>query len=748
MAQVRCPECGAELPEGSPARLCPRCRATLEESLPDQSDVPTLTTPLPPDEPVSGEPIKTMLPLGRQFGHYQINRLLGKGGMGEVYEAEDLDSGRVVALKVLRERMDSENDHQRFLREGRLAAQVSHPNVVFVFGTEEIDGQQVISMEFAPGGTLEERGPLPVTEGVDAVLQLIAGLEAASSVGVLHRDIKPANCFIDADGRLKIGNFGLSISTLERQQSDRFKGTPAFASPEQVQGRELNIRSDIYSLGVTLFYLLTGKTPFDVTGLNELLKKIVTQEPETPRKHRPELSKSLAAVVLKCLSKEPADRPQDYAELNRLLQPHSSSGLQPGRLGVRFLAGLIDLLLVWGLPFLIVVFVWVFQRVFAIRIPPAGRIIISLWLFVLPISYFALCESLWGSTVGKRLFGLRVIGADGGRPGLVVGIGRACAWFGLLVILPGSFFRFFLGLGIAFSVARSRNGWAGLHELITGTRVVRSASVRHRVAIVTAAAPADTTNWDNLGPFKIRRTRDRHPGQVVEGLDSKLQRMVWLRIVTAETPIVSSARRDLSSPTRLRWLEGRRAEPNSWDAFERPNGETFIQATTQPRSWSTVRRWLLQIVAELGSDSEAPTLPVRLGFNHLWVTEDSRLRILDFPLDLDLPSEEDGYETGQVREVQRLLYEVAHRAKSGTLDRPTGASPWPLHANEFLLTIKNGSFEATEQLLAKLSDLSQFPAYVTQRLRLIQILPCVLWGIMFTIFEFFFFNRGHLARHG
>src|SRR5438309_9278546 len=123
-----------------------------------------------------------------------------------------------MAVKVLTHSLDSPEARRRFLREGRLAASVNHPNTVYVFGTEEINGQPVITMEFVAGGTLQDRvkrqGPLPVNEAVDAILQIVAGLEAAAAAGVLHRDVKPSNCFIEADGTVKVGDFGLSISTL------------------------------------------------------------------------------------------------------------------------------------------------------------------------------------------------------------------------------------------------------------------------------------------------------------------------------------------------------------------------------------------------------------------------------------------------------------------------------------------------------------------------------------------------------
>jgi serine/threonine protein kinase len=294
---------------------------------------------------------------GEQFGHYTIVRALGAGGMGAVYEAEDLESGRRVALKVLSHRLDSPDARERFFREGRLAASINHPNSVYIFGTEEIGGTPVIAMELVSGGTLQERvrarGPLPTGEAVDCVLQIIEGLEAAQRIGILHRDVKPSNCYVGEDGAVKIGDFGLSISNAVRTEpaltaTGAFLGTPAFCSPEQLRGEELNARSDMYSVGATLFYLLTGRTPFDAPNMVQLLATVLEQRAPSPRKIRPEIPQGLAKVVLRCLEKQPGERFKSYADLARGLTPYSSTAPTPATLGLRFLAGVVDMTLLRG----------------------------------------------------------------------------------------------------------------------------------------------------------------------------------------------------------------------------------------------------------------------------------------------------------------------------------------------------------------------------------------------------------------
>ena len=348
-----CPRCGKALAESAPEGLCPACllgagtetltHATLDDALtvtsrggapPRHAEVPRLAE-------------------GQSWGPYRIGRLLGRGGMGEVYEAEHVESGRRIALKVLRGRLQDADERARFLREGQLAASISHPHTVYIFGSEEIAGMPVISMELLPGGTLKDRvaaeGPLPPAEAVAAVLDIIGGLDAAQAAGILHRDIKPSNCFVDSDGSVKVGDFGLSISTLARdvhqQLATGFEGTPQFAAPEQLRGEPLDVRADIYAVGATLYYLLTGQPPFDARDLRELVDRVNTEPPKSPRVLRHEIPHGLAAVVLRCLAKDPAQRPSSYAALAEALRPFSIARREPAALGLRLLAGVVDIVL-------------------------------------------------------------------------------------------------------------------------------------------------------------------------------------------------------------------------------------------------------------------------------------------------------------------------------------------------------------------------------------------------------------------
>src|ERR1035437_4163626 len=183
-------------------------------------------------------------------------------------------------------------------------------------------------------------------------------MSQAMQIGILHRDIMPSNCFLGEDGAVKIGDFGLSISTAVRTEpaltaTGAFLGTPAFCSPEQLRGEELSDRSDMYSVGATLFFLLTGRTPFDAPNMVQLLATVLEQRAPSPRKFRPEVPPGLAKVVLRCLEKEPGERFKNYADLAQALAPYGSTAPTPATLSLRFLAGVLDMVLLCGLAMVI-----------------------------------------------------------------------------------------------------------------------------------------------------------------------------------------------------------------------------------------------------------------------------------------------------------------------------------------------------------------------------------------------------------
>ena len=246
---------------------------------------------------------------------YRIVGLLGKGGMGEVYRADDLKLSQPVALKFLPDRHLSDGAAlARFHREVRVARQVSHKNVCRVYDIGEIDGRHFLSMEFIKGeelsSLLRRIGRLPIDKAVQIARQICAGLSAAHDNGILHRDLKPANIMIDAEGNARITDFGLAGLAEEIREDEMAAGTPAYMAPEQLDGEPPTVRSDIYSLGLVLYELFTGKRAYEAPSLGELIKlRRSDSTPTNPTAIVKDLDPVIERLIDRCLQKDPAARP-------------------------------------------------------------------------------------------------------------------------------------------------------------------------------------------------------------------------------------------------------------------------------------------------------------------------------------------------------------------------------------------------------------------------------------------------------
>jgi hypothetical protein len=250
---------------------------------------------------------------------YRIIGLLGRGGMGEVYRADDLKLGQPVALKFLPKHLASDRERlERFYAEVRMARQVSHPNVCRVYDVGEVDGQHFLSMEYVDGedlaSLLKRIGHLPADKALDISRELCAGLAAAHDKGVLHRDLKPSNVMIDGRGRARITDFGLAVAADEAFDGE-VSGTPAYMAPEQLAGKGASARSDVYSLGLVLYELYTGRKAFDGATLGELRRKHAEEAPRSPSAISPGFDPVVERVILRCLEKEPAARPASAAQV-------------------------------------------------------------------------------------------------------------------------------------------------------------------------------------------------------------------------------------------------------------------------------------------------------------------------------------------------------------------------------------------------------------------------------------------------
>jgi serine/threonine-protein kinase len=245
---------------------------------------------------------------------YRVVGLLGKGGMGEVYRADDLKLGQPVALKFLPEALQDDPERlERFYQEVRIAREVSHPAVCRVHDIGEIEGRPFLSMEYVDGENLSSLlrriGRLPRDKALDIARQISAGLAAAHAKGVLHRDLKPDNVMLDGRGKARLTDFGLAAAAASIRGEDVRSGTPAYMSPEQISGREVTLKSDLYSLGLVLYELVTGKRVFDGRTLTELARQHEEQEPVRPSALVDDLDPAVERVILHCLEKEPRNRP-------------------------------------------------------------------------------------------------------------------------------------------------------------------------------------------------------------------------------------------------------------------------------------------------------------------------------------------------------------------------------------------------------------------------------------------------------
>jgi len=332
-----CPACARENPDDG--RFCAGCGAELDS---DSSATMTNVTPAAPASravraPAATTPraasraasqsatnalsISSSNPQGSRFvpgavllDRYRVVALAGRGGMGEVYRADDLKLGQTVALKFLPETVAQDGAAlARFHREVRIARQVSHPSVCRVFDIGEVDSLPFLTMEYVDGEDLASLmrriGRLSPDKALEIARQICAGLAAAHEHGILHRDLKPANVMLDGRGKARITDFGLAGLADEMREEDARAGTPAYMSPEQLAGTEVTQRSDIYALGLVLYELFTGKRAFEASSFKELVRLRESGTLSTPSSVAKDVDPVVERVILRCLEKDPAKRP-------------------------------------------------------------------------------------------------------------------------------------------------------------------------------------------------------------------------------------------------------------------------------------------------------------------------------------------------------------------------------------------------------------------------------------------------------
>src|ERR671936_3071228 len=259
-------------------------------------------------------------------GRYKILRKLGAGGMANVYLAEDQTLGRRVAIKILNERHANDDQFvERFRREAQNAAALAHPNIVSIYDRGEAEGTYYIAMEYLEGRSLKElilsRGPAPVSVAIDYARQILSALRFAHRNGIVHRDIKPHNVLVDGEGRLKVTDFGIArAGASQMTEEGSIIGTAQYLSPEQAKDAPVDQTSDIYSLGIVLYELLTGEVPFKGDTPVEIAMKHLSTVPEPPSAKRSDIPHDLDLVVMRALAKDPGDRYTSAEEMDADLE--------------------------------------------------------------------------------------------------------------------------------------------------------------------------------------------------------------------------------------------------------------------------------------------------------------------------------------------------------------------------------------------------------------------------------------------
>jgi eukaryotic-like serine/threonine-protein kinase len=759
-----CQECGSIIFGENREPFCIQClyRLALESS----ATATEPTTQSNAGENSAPASLGRVLPeAGSTLGDYTLLRLLGQGGMGSVFEAEHLPTGRRVAIKFLRQNLYSPRGRELFRREGRLAASLSHPNSVFVYAAEEIDGQPIIVMELIRGGTLKEHvrehGPMNVKAALDAILQVMAGLEAAEAAGLLHRDIKPSNCFID-DDLVKIGDFGISIDTLTQHPtwmtlSGGIAGTPAFASPEQLRGDALDVRSEIYSVAATLFYLLTGRPAFDANDLSDALTAATNQPPPSASAVRRDIPAGLSRIIQRAMQKAPERRFASYDELRSALLRFHPSSYETASPLVRSFAGMIDAVILFCGVILLTGGLLVWLSASGVE---SNQSRIWLLAHVLIFLYYLVSESNWAASPGKLICRLRIVDSQPRRwrawrvflrtfifvafehgfehlPALNLTGWSASALETIQAYVP------FL---LCFSTIRKANGYAAVHDLVTGIRVVQ----RRRASVTppssrTTQQPLETQG-EPIGPFVLLEPLRRATNEELWlGFDRLLRRKVWIHRIAAAGIDVAHARDGTKAHGRLRWLCGRADLHGRWDAYEYREGVPLDDLLDKPQSWTRVRRWLLDLSEPL---AEWPTHPSCstpiLQLDRVWITHDDRAVWLDFPgpmsngpkTEFNLNSRNEPESTPDAAAAgTTFLYEVAHHALSGNAisgaDNLKGLT-LPVHARELLERLHAG--QGLETVLADLSSSMTRVTEVSPLRRAAVILGVVLPALMITVF--------------
>ena len=625
---------------------------------------------MPPDQtsPVTNEHVEKFNL--QTVGPYRLVRKLGQGGMGTVYEAQHNETGRSVALKLLSpEVRGTEEMVMRFQRESQIAASINHPRSTFVYESGDHDGQLYITMELMGGGTLKDvvakEGPLPLNKAVDYVLDIIDGLLVAHNAGIVHRDLKPSNSFVDHDGRIKVGDFGLAKSFLgdsSLTQTGTFMGTPQYAAPEQIRNADVDERTDIYALGGTLYYLLTGSAPF-VGNPAQVISSIASDIPPRIDTIVKGIPRQIVKLIAQTLEKDPERRPFNLNVVRDALLPFSTRGALAADPGRRMGAFFVDMLFVVITGVTLITFVspilMFLLGAFNVIVNPAilGASIYVPW----GIFYFAFSEWRFGRTLGKWVFGMRVINDESQTPSASQSLLRAVFIPGIM-LSTSQFVAFYYmsemsnmadaadlinfmfksqvtekllvwaSLLALISTARKSNGYRGVHDLLSRCRVVRLAGDLESQLLDQFAVTVPMTEFESesIGDYELIGSYGRKDDgqEVFLGRDTKLDRPIWLfRGFDIEN--IDSDRRHLTRPCRLRIIN-QSNNGDSWYATESVPGVPFIEVVRRfSCDWKSACPLFRDIAYELSLAEENNAIPPGLTIDHIWLDHAGGVRLLD-----------------------------------------------------------------------------------------------------------------------
>lgn len=677
--EIHCPDCEQTFRyEGEAPRFCQDCGHALASTVQTKTrtTIDADATIAPTTEYLATEPPTG---IGETVGPYRLVSWLGSGGMGNVWEAIETKTGRRVALKRLAKSMVSDETYvKRFVREAQLAAQISHPKVTFIYGAGNDQGQPYIVMELMPGKTLadkvKEEGPMTYSIAVDGVVDVVEGLIAAHRLGMVHRDVKPSNCFLATDDSVKIGDFGLSKSLVSSDvnltQTGTFMGTPSYAAPEQIRGGQLDGRTDIYAVGATLFYLLTGRTTFLGDAMS-VTAQIISDRPPCCSAINDSIPKDLARVISKCLEKEPTKRFQDLEQLRLALLPFAPQSESIADIGRRLAAYMIDQIMIQ----LVVMFgitCWTIVSIISMQI---GQLValddaadalregvqstifwVAIISWAVTVVYYSFFEGRFGRGLGKRLMGLKVVNSEGQKAGFGRALVRTsmvpCAfgipfcfelWQTIYGNIPitveenlsqmiSSLALTFIPTLVFISTMRASNRLLGIHGMLSGTRVIRLDTGKQRNRVPVVQPRLDTIEMLRFGPYETRELMgESRLGKVYLGHDEPLNRDVWI-VVHEHGSELSSERINLARGARQRWLDGGfDSTGQRWDALEAIHGvpiQTFVGLRNMA-DWSLFGQFMLEIVDELQQAKDDGTLPESLSLPKIWLDQDGHAKLLD-----------------------------------------------------------------------------------------------------------------------